>query len=403
MLIRRGQVGNEDSRKDRAQGAALLQLGKVMEKGSASKDRRIKDKFKDAQGRTKKATVPDLVFKTNKKVSENQTLTWNAIQTLQGRRKLLGDAEFNEQAMKFLQKDAFGRGLRLRRDELENIYGLFNLNDKKALNRTGSITVKPGADKNVWWAGRNPDGTDKFSASPTKERGIAVLDMWFRQGGTDGYRGRDGRVRSPMSYDVEHVRPLSKGGKDVPSNWILGTSGINRNRQEKELGKWIDNLPKTRAEYKEYVNERVTKKNKDKMRTEILKSVSPDKYTPAEIASKSATDLSKIFAKEGASGLYLFKGGWESAKSGGDGRGGSNPPPPPIAKALGLALQANPAAGNKLASDVRNLWNNEIQSGGGATLGKIKNLLQNSLTKEQYELIAPEFKKYEASNARLFG
>jgi hypothetical protein len=344
-----------------------------------------------------------LVFKTNKKTAENQTLSWDAVQALKSRRKLLGDSEFNEQAMKFLQKDAFGRGLRLRRDELESIYNLFTSDDKKALDRTGSLTTKPGADKNVWWAGKNPDGTDKFTSGPTKERGIAVLDMWFRQGGTDGYRGRDGKVRSPMSYDVEHVRPVSQGGKDVPSNWILGTSGINRNRQEKELGKWIDNLPKTREEYRGYLKNRKTEQVRDQMRTEILKSVSPDKYTPAEIASKSAKDLSKIFAKEGASGLYLFKGGWESAKSGGDGRGGSNPPPPPIAKALGLALQANPAAGNKLASDVRNLWNNEIQSGGGATLGKIKNLLQNSLTKEQYDLIAPEFIKYEKANTRLFG
>jgi hypothetical protein len=66
--------------------------------------------------------------------------------------------------------------------------------------------------------------------------------MYIRQGGSDAYQF-GGKVYSPADLDVEHVKPVSKGGRDHPSNWVLARSGAQRLRAEQHLGEWIDSLP----------------------------------------------------------------------------------------------------------------------------------------------------------------
>jgi hypothetical protein len=93
------------------------------------------------------------------------------------------------------------------------------------------------------WYGKDSNGNDVTTLNNgTRDRGIAVLGMYIRQGGRDAY-GDSKRVLSPADFDVEHIRPASKGGLDHPSNWILARSGAQRQRADEELGKWIDKLP----------------------------------------------------------------------------------------------------------------------------------------------------------------
>jgi hypothetical protein len=398
-LIRQGVTGGEESRSDRDLGAALLQLGKVTEIGG-QRIKTIRDKFKTADGKVKKATRPDLVFKRDSDAATRQKFSFNEIMGLKARRDKLGESEFNEQAMRFLQKDAFSRGVRLRRNELESVYNLLSKRDQDSLKGSGSVEAKPGQDPRVWWGGKDANGKDIFRTSATKERGLAVLDMWFRQGGTDAYQGRGGRVRPPMDYDVEHVRPMSKDGKDVPSNWILARGGAQKKRGNAELGGWIDKLPNNKAEYTQWASAERKAKTARETSKAALKALDPSKLTPQFIVSKGSLPLAQIFANEGASGLYLLKGGWASTKEGA-GRGTANPPPAPFAKGIGLALLADRTSGLNLGSQLQKIWNNEFvgENGGRQAYDKMVSALKTALPPDQFKLLAPKFAQWEKANA----
>ena len=382
-LIRKGQTGAEDSGQDRRTGAALLQLGKVTEKGNAGKR-----SYEKING--KRVKRPDLAFRRQTGSADRQVLSWREVQSLKRRKDLLGNAEFNEQAMKFLQKDAFGRGLRLRKDELEAIYGSFNNKDQTALNRTGAAGKQ-------WWAGKDEKGNDKFSTSGGKERGVAVLDMWFRQGGTDAYRGRNGRVRAPMDYDVEHVKPLAKGGVDSPSNWILARSGSQRSRQNTELGKWIDSLPNSRAEYRDYLRGKLSDKQRGDMQVALLKKMDPSKLTSEQLVKMGGDPLSKLFANEGARSLSAMKIGWYPATGG---QRANTGPPAPVVKGLALAMQANRAQGLKLTNDFQKEWNQAITSGQGPkqAFNSLVGQLKSTLPSDQFALLSPYIASWQQKN-----
>jgi hypothetical protein len=382
-LIRKGQTGAEDSGQDRRTGAALLQLGKVTEKGNAGKR-----SYEKING--KRVKRPDLAFRRQTGSADRQVLSWKEVQSLKRRKDLLGNAEFNEQAMKFLQKDAFGRGLRLRKDELEAIYGSFNNKDQTALNRTGAAGKQ-------WWAGKDEKGNDKFSTSGGKERGVAVLDMWFRQGGTDAYRGRNGRVRAPMDYDVEHVKPLAKGGVDSPSNWILARSGSQRSRQNTELGKWIDSLPNSRAEYRDYLRGKLSDKQRGDMQVALLKKMDPSRLTSEQLVKMGGDPLSKLFANEGARSLFALKGGWYPVSGG---QRASTGPPAPIAKGLALILQTDRAKGLNLANSFSKQWNDASTSGQNMrqTFDSLVGNLKGSLPPEKFKLLEGYIQQFQKAN-----
>jgi hypothetical protein len=360
-----------------------LQLGKVTEKGDAKK--RSYDKVDG-----KKVKRPDLAFRRQTGSADRQTLSWKEVLDLKKRKDLLGNAEFNEQAMKFLQKDAFGRGLRLRKNELEAIHGALSKKDQDSLMKSGSAGKQ-------WWAGKDEKGNDIFSTGPRKERGVAVLDMWFRQGGTDAYRGRNGRIRAPMDYDVEHVKPLNKGGVDSPSNWILARSGAQRARQNTELGKWVDSLPNSRAEYKDYLRGRLSDQQKTAMQTTLLKSMDPSKLTSEQLVKMGGNPLSKLFANEGSTSLYALKGGWYPVTGG---QRASTGPPAPIAKGLALILQTDRAKGLNLANSFSKQWNDASTSGQNMrqTFDSLVSNLKGSLPPEKFSLLESYIQQFQKAN-----
>ena len=167
---------------------------------------------KHAVPTTSKVTKPEVEWKRDAKRAERPALPWKEIQGLKERKDLLSQAEVEREAMKALHREATSRGLRLPRAELEMIYEVLPKNVQTSLAKSG----RAGTDQ--WYAGRDDQGKATFSRGAGKERAIAVLDMWFRPGGTDAYQGRGSKMWAPPDLSVEHIIPLSKGGIDAPSD-----------------------------------------------------------------------------------------------------------------------------------------------------------------------------------------
>ena len=169
--------------------------------------------------------------------AQKQYVKAKEIAGLKARRDLIGNAQDNENLMKAWQNEVFGRGVKLKREDLEDLFDSMPESAKKQLMNSGN----PGTGKKKWY-GQDKDGNDTVVTSGTRSRGLAVLDMYLRQGGTDAYQF-GGRIFSPADFDVEHVKPVSTGGADHPRNWVLARSGAQRLRADEHLGKWIDSLP----------------------------------------------------------------------------------------------------------------------------------------------------------------
>jgi len=344
---------------------------------------------------------PQVEWKRNERKAERQGILWNEVQGLKKRRNLLGEAEFEREAMRALHKDAMSRGLRLPRAELEMILDVLPKNVQTSLAKSGR------AESGQWYNGKDENGNVIFSRTPGKERAIAVLDMWFRQGGTDAYQGRGGRVWAPPDLDIEHMRSLSQGGRDTPSNWILARAGAQRARQAQPLGKWIDRLPSTREEYKTYLSNYAKERRAKQARKARLALVDPKKMGDAELFSKGGKTLAELFRGEnGGRTPDTFTKEWLGIASSG-GRKGNSGPPAPFAKGLALIAKAEglPKA-RAVGNAMKRLWNDEWKAQGNITKQQAyKQMLgemQKSLSAEQYNnLFLPSAQAWARSNEFL--
>ena len=326
------------------------------------------------------------IFGTTKP-GQSRLLTALEIADLKANKDKLGNAEFNEEVRKALQKDVFSRGVKLARQDLETVYEALPQSAKNQMNNSGN----PGKGK---WYGKDKNGNDVTTANNgSKERGLAVLDMYFRQGGTDAY-GNSKRTLSPADFDVEHIRPVSKGGLDHPSNWVLARSGAQRQRADTELKKWIDSLPdpKDRAALRAYYNAAAKKSQGKNALKATLAAMDPKAMGDAELIKISPSNMKYLFNRDSffVSGLY------------GLGSGGrlTNTQPAVFGRAYGLArkhLSDDEVAA--IRSDVKRVWNKEWMEGGSKTKDMVRdyiNIYRTRLPAESFKLLEPEIVKWGA-------
>jgi hypothetical protein len=263
------------------------------------------------------------------------------------------------------------------------IHGILPKNLQESLRKAGRATGE-------WYDGTDENGKPIFSRNPGKERALAVLDLWFRQAGTDGYLTKGGKIWAPNDLSIEHVVPLSKGGKDVPSNWILVRTGANTARQSESLGRWIDRLPKNEKEYKTYLSNYSKDKRASRTRKARLALVDPKKISDGEMFNKGGKALAEIFrAENGGSTPSIFTKEWLGINSTST-RMGNSGPPAPFAKALGLIAKTEGLAAARTASiALRKTWNEDWKQSGSLTKQQaykdMVGQMKGKLTSEQFE------------------
>jgi len=356
----------------------------------------------EGEGKVSKKTglaKPEVEWKRDAKRAERTGVSWKEVQGLKKRRDLLGEAEMQREAMRALHKDALSRGLRLPRGELEMIYDILPKNVQTSLAKSGRA-----GEGQVWFNGTDANGKPIFSKTPGKERAIAVLDMWFRQGGTDAYQGRGGRVWSPPDLDVEHMRSLSKGGIDHPSNWVLARAGANRARQAQSIGRWIDRLPANKEEYKNYLSTYAKEKRAKQARKARLALVDPKKMSDSELFSKGGKTLAELFRGEnGGRTPDTFTKEWLGIASSG-GRKGNSGPPAPFAKGLGIIAKAEGlAAARSVGNTMKRMWNDDWKTSGNLTKQQVfKQMvseMEKKMTTEQFNnLFLPSARAWAKAN-----
>jgi hypothetical protein len=308
----------------------------------------------------------------------------------------IGNADFNTEVKKAWQTHVQSKGVRLGKEDLELIYSALPQAAKDQINKGGS----PGKG--------NFYGVDKTgneitnAASGSKERGIAVLDMYFRQGGTDAYKWGSNRVYSPMDLDVEHVKPIAKGGLDHPSNWVLARSGAQRFRRDTDLKEFVDSLPdyKNKAAMKAYYDQE----------SKRLQGNAAAKDTFGTIRQRLSTMSDAEFLKNVpvSGGMkYVFvdpltkKGDAFFQQTGLD---HPNPPQPrtkvtqpaAFSKAYGLVRKNNDELSPQVRAETRELWNNQWMKGNITTselVNKWMDIYRSKLTPEAFALVEPEMKK----------
>ena len=364
-----------------------IQPGSIQDKRINAALTQLADVVKvTGEGKTSSRTgiaKPEVEWKRDAKRAERTGVSWKEVQELKKRRNLLSEAEVQEQAMRALHKDAMSRGLRLPRAELEMIYDVLPKNIQDSLAKSGRAGTE-------WYNGKDENGNIIFSKKPGRERGIAVLDMWFRQGGTSAFGERGGKVWAPPDLDVDHTRALSRGGKDVPSNWVMGRAGTNRAKQAESIGKWIDRLPSSKEEYKNYLSTYAKDKRAKQARKARMALIDPKKVSDGELFNKGGKALAEIFrAENGGSTPSIFTKEWLGINSTST-RMGNSGPPAPFAKALGLIAKTEGLAAARTASiALRKTWNEDWKRDGGLTKQQaykdMVSQMKGKLTSEQFE------------------
>lgn len=381
-----------------------IQPGSIQERRIDAALSKMADVVKvEGEGRVSPTTglaKPEVSWQRDAKRAERNAVSWKEVQNLKKRRDLLSEAEVRQEAMRALHKDATTRGLRLPRAELEMIYDVLPKNVQNSLAKSG----RPGDE---WYSGKDAEGNNIFSKSGGKERALAVLDMWFRQGGTDAYQSRGSKVWAPADLSVEHVIPLSKGGKDVPSNWVLIRTGANTARQGKKLGEWIDKLPRTQDEYKEYLSTRLREKRRAQARKARLSAIDPKQISDRDLFGRGGKALAEVFRGEnGGSTPSIFTKEWLGVGSTSSRKGNAGPPAP-FAKALGLIAKTEGLAAARSASlALRKTWNEDWKTRGQVSkqdaFKDMVSQMERKLTKVQFNtLFLPAANSWAQANGFL--
>lgn len=349
-IVRLGNV-KAGSLEDKRLGAGIQQVGKTFavdkdKPGDLKKVSRKKDSKKYRDPRLKQTTDRNL------ERAERQRTTLEENRGLKSRMNQLGQAQKEKAAMALLQREVFTRGLVLPRKELEMIYDALPKNVQNSLMSSGSM--KEG----FWWGGKDKDGNDIFTKNPTRERGLAVFDMWFRQGGTDAYQPRGSKMRPPQEFDVEHLNPVTKGGKDSPTNWVLARSGAQRWRGNKDIDAWIDKLPTNEAEYKADRAKWAKEKKRKNLTAQLLRQTNPSDVSDEKLAGMGAGPQGKMF-----NARTLFTSGWQPAKAintEGVFRNGGGPPAPFRAALAFMLKDGKEGAAKEVGKAIQDIWNKNM-------------------------------------------
>lgn len=301
---------------------------------------------------------PEVSVKTDPRRASRHGLLYDEIQGLKALKDKLNDAETQTQVAKALVKEATSRGLRLPRAELEMIYNVLPEATQKALAKSGQANGQ-------WYSGRDEQGKFKFSKGQGKERALAVLDLYLRQGGTDAYNSRGSKIWAPGDLSVEHIIPLSKGGIDAPSNWVLIRRGINTAKGTKDMGKWIDSLPNSREEFKSYAKGYAKHQRLGRVKKATEEAVDPKKLTAQQIFNLGAPKIARAFKAENKGVTpSIFTKEWLGVGES-SGRTGNAGPPAPFAKGLGLvARDKGLEKARSLSLRMRSIWNDDWKGSG---------------------------------------
>jgi hypothetical protein len=364
-LLNKGNI-QEGSQRDFELGNAAKLAGRHLTKESTS-----------GEGKLFGTTAP----------GQSRLLSGLEIADLKANKDKIGQAEFDEKIRQAWQKDVFSRGVRLNQKDLELLYEALPQPAKMQLNNSGN----PGKGK---WYGKDKEGNDITTGNNgSKSRGLAVFDMFFKQGGTDAY-GNSKRVMSPADYDVEHIRPVSKGGLDHPSNWVLARSGAQRQRADSELTKWIDNLPnpRNREEMKSYYSSAAKKGRAKDALKKTLALINPKTMDDSALLKISPSNMKYLFNRDSffVSGLL------------GLGSGGrlTNTQPAVFGRAYGLARKhLSEEEAGAIRSDVKRVWNKDWMEGGGSTKNMVKEYIKiykDRLPAESFKLLEPDIAKWSS-------
>ena len=236
ILNKRAKEGRgvaEGSQEDIQLGKAVGDLGRQLTKEGT---------YQRGSAKYKKETR-ERAFETTQ-FGQQRMVSNKEIDDLKANRNRIADSETNEKVRQAWQRDTQTKGVKLDRKSLEDLYDSLDMAAQQQLNATGS----PGAGK--FYGGEKDGKPVTNAASANKERGLAVLDLYLKQGGTDAYGINSKRVFSPADLDIEHIRPMERkkgtGGKDEPANWVLARSGAQRTRSDQFFKDFIDNLPDTK-------------------------------------------------------------------------------------------------------------------------------------------------------------
>ena len=328
---------------------------------------------------------PSVEWKQDKKRSERRALSWREIEDLRKRGRTLGDAEGDPETLKMLRKEATSRGVTLPRRELEMIYDALPDSLRKSMNSAGRAHEK-------WWAGSDENGNDIFRSGTTgnRERGLAVLDLWLKQGGTSAYESAGGRVWSLKDMNIEHFVPKSKGGTDSPSNWLLVRAGANQARGSKGIAEWINGLPKSEKEYKSFLSNYRSEKTKGRLKKAIQKAMNPKDYTDREIVGWGASKMGKAFGAR-----TLFTGMFQPIQNISKGPSGATSGPPlPFAKGIALIAKTRGLdEAQQVTYKLRDIWNTQLMKNKSITpseaFKQMSREVENKLTPEQVNLFRP--------------
>jgi hypothetical protein len=364
--------------------------GEVIERGSERHKQIVEGVKTVGQHLTGRSVGGERMFPTTKP-GQSRLLSPTEIADMKANRDKLGKAEFDETVRKAWQNDVQSRGVKLGRKDLELIYDALPKSAQNQLAGSGN----PGVGK--WYAVDKEGNEITTGKGKTKDRGLAFLDMYFRQGGTDAY-GRSKRVFSPADFDVEHIRPMSKGGIDHPSNWVLARSGAQRQRAENELGKFIDRLPdpKDRAALAKYYADAKSKSLTKDAAKAALKQVDPMQMSPADLAKISPSNMKYMFAGPSGGKDTFFSNSLIGADSGGTRP--SSALPAPIGRLYGLARRTLPESQvESIRSEVRRAWNKDWSIGGGTTQNMIDSVVgsfKSRLSPEVFSLVEGDINKW---------
>jgi hypothetical protein len=333
------------------------------------------------------------------KPGQSRLLSPLEIADMKANRDKLGQAEFDEKVRKAWQNETQSRGIKLSKQDLEFIYDALPKSAQNQLAGSGN----PGAGK--WYALDKNGNETTTGKGKTKDRGLAFLDMYFRQGGTDAY-GNSKRVFSPADFDVEHIRPMSKGGIDHPSNWVLARSGAQRQRAEQELGKFIDRLPdpKDKAALAKYYSEAKSKSLAKEAAKSVLKQADPMQISPADLAKISPSNMKYMFAGPSGGKDTFFSNSLIGADSGGTRP--SSALPAPVGRLYGLARRTLPENQvESIRSEVRRAWNKDWSLGGGSTQNMIDSVVgafKSRLSPDVFSLVEADVNKWSQGMLQKF-
>ena len=387
-----------------------IELGRAI--GGVGRHLTQEGKYQRGSGKYKKETE-ERSFGTTQ-FGLQRMLGNKEIDGLKANRDRIVGSEDDAALRKAWQRDTQSRGVRLSRKDLENLYDSLDMAAQQQLNGTGS------PPSGQYYGGKDKAGKEVTNAkSANKERGLAVLDLYLRQGGTDAYQIGSTRVFSPADLDIEHVKPMQakrgsgQGGKDEPDNWVLARAGAQRTRSDQFFKDFIDNLPDTKD--KAAMAEYYSSDRKKAQATRAMARLSGDiynnrgKYTDEEFLkmvklqkppAKKSGEITvnpiakKVFRNEKGEQDGFFVGATLKDPTG-TSRSGMVPQPAGWAKAYLLARknESSPTEAAALRAQIRDIWQNQWLGGQISTqqmVNQISNVYQNQLSPAAWNLVKGE-------------